>query len=397
MKKFVSVSDSVKWVGVVDQDMKKFHGEELSIPSGTTYNSYLIRDEKIALVDTVIHAFGEQWLELLKEEINLNKIDYIIMNHNEPDHSGALVQLMKEIPDTPIYCTQMGKEIIEAYYGKSYNFNIVKTGDKLNLGKNEITFVEMKMLHWPDSMMSYLNGENILFSNDAFGQHYGANGLFNDMVDQNTLEYECLKYYACILTPFSKILERKLEEVISLGLPIDVICPSHGVIWRDNPMQIVEKYSKWCRSYKEDVVVIAYDTMWESTKKMAESIADGIREVKPEYEIILTNSAKNSENDIVTDMFRASAILFGSSTINNGILPSMAALLEGVKGVNFQDKKVAAFGSYGWNGKSLAVLNEELSKTKMTLASDGLKVKWNLNSSTREECMTFGREFAEKL
>ena len=356
------------------------------------------QDEKIALVDTVIHAFGEQWLELLKEEIDLKTIDYIIMNHNEPDHSGALVQLMKEIPDTPIYCTQMGKEIIEAYYGKSYNFNIVKTGDKLSLGKNEITFVEMKMLHWPDSMMSYLDGENILFSNDAFGQHYGANGLFNDMVDQNTLEYECLKYYACILTPFSKILERKLDEVISLGLPIDVICPSHGVIWRDNPMQIVEKYSKWCRSYKEeDVVVITYDTMWDSTKKMAESIADGIREVKPEYEIILTNSAKNSENDIVTDMFRASAILFGSSTINNGILPSMAALLEGVKGVNFQDKKVAAFGSYGWNGKSLAVLNEELSKTKMTLVNEGLKVKWNLNSATREECMAFGKDFAEKL
>lgn len=397
MKKFVSLTESVKWVGVVDQDMKKFHGEELSIPFGTTYNSYLIRDEKVALVDTVIHAFSEQWIELLKEEIDLKEIDYIIMNHNEPDHSGALVSLMKEIPDTPIYCTQMGKEIIEAYYGTNFNLNIVKTGDKLSLGKQELTFVEMKMLHWPDSMMTYIDKDKLLFSNDAFGQHYGANGLFNDLVDQTVLAYECLKYYACILTPFNKILERKLDEVLALNLPIDMICPSHGVIWRDNPIQIVEKYSKWCRNYKEDLVVIAYDTMWDSTKKMAESIADGIREVRPDYEIILTNSAKTSENDIITDMFRASAILFGSSTINNGILPSMSALLEGVRGVNFQDKKVAAFGSYGWNFKSIPVLNEELDRTKLTRINDGLKVKWNLNKHSREECVEYGREFAKQL
>lgn len=397
MKKFVDINSSVKWVGVVDQDMKKFHGEELSIPSGTTYNSYLIRDEKTVLVDTVIHAFSEEWLEHLKREIDLKEIDYIVMNHSEPDHSGALVQLMKEIPNTPIYCTEKGREIIEAYYGGNYKYNIVKTGDKINIGSREVIFVEMKMLHWPDSMMSYLTGDNILFSNDAFGQHYGANGLFNDMVDQSVLEYECLKYYACILTPFSKILKMKLEEVGGLNLTIGTICPSHGVIWRDNPMQIVEKYSKWCDDYMEDRVVIAYDTMWHSTKKMAESIADGIREARPDLEILLFNSAKNSENDIITEMFRSSAILFGSSTINNGILPSIASLLEGVRGVNFQKKVVAAFGSYGWNGKSLPLLNEELGKTKMQVVNEGIKVKWNLDDETRKQCMDFGREFAKEI
>jgi len=397
MKKFVSISESAKWVGVIDQDMKKFHGEELSIPNGTSYNSYLVRDEKTVLIDTVIQAYSEQWINLLKEEIDLNDIDYIIMNHNEPDHSGGLVQLIKEIPDTPVYCTAKGKEIIEAYYGENFNFRVVKSGDTLDLGTKKITFVEMKMLHWPDSMMSYLDGDNILFSNDAFGQHYGAHALFNDKVNQDILNYECLKYYACILTPFSRLIDAKLKEVLAMNLPINAICPSHGVIWRDNPTQIIEKYAKWCKNYKEDVVVLAYDTMWNTTKKMAEAIADGIREVKPDYDVILLNSAKVNESEVLTDMFKAKGILFGSSTINNGILPSMAALIEGVKGINFQDKKVGAFGSYGWNFRSLTVLNEELDKTKMTRINDGIKVNWNLNPTSRQECIEYGREFARNL
>ncbi len=395
MKKFVSVSASVKWVGVVDQDMKKFHGEELSIPSGTTYNSYLIRDEKIALVDTVIHAFGEQWMELLKEEIDLNKIDYIIMNHNEPDHSGALVQLMKEIPDTPIYCTQMGKEIIEAYCGKSYNFNIVKTGDKLSLGKNEITFVEMKMLHWPDSMMAYLNGENILFSNDAFGQHYGANGLFNDMVDQNTLEHECLKYYACILTPFSKILEKKLEEVISFGLPIDIICPSHGVIWRDNPMQIVDKYYEWAQSYNENSVVIIYDTMYDATKKMAEAIGEGLEKSNIKYKMF--NAATTDRSDLITEIFKAKGIIVGSCTVNNHVLSSISALLDELKALKFKSKISAAFGSYGWSGESAGIINKKFEDMGLSVVVPPLKFQYQPTAEALRMGVELGESFAKNM
>ncbi len=398
MKKFTTINDGVKWVGVVDQDMKKFHGEELSIPFGTSYNSYLVRGEKTALIDTVIRAFSEEWVERLKEEIDLKKIDYVIMNHSEPDHSGSLIQLIKEIPDVPIYCTQIGKEIIESYYGKNrFNFNIVKTGDSLSLGNKTLHFVEMKMLHWPDSMMTYLEEDKILFSNDAFGQHYGANELFNDISDQEVLWYEALKYYACIITPYSRVLKKKLEEVEAMNLDIGMICPSHGVIWRENPAQIIKKYSEWCDNYKESQIVIAYDTMWESTRKMAEGIADGIRQVKPNIKIKLYNTAKNSENDVLTEIFRSQGFLLGSSTINSGILPSVAALLEGIKGLNFQDKRVSTFGSYGWNPKSIAILNEELSKTKLELIGEGLKVKWNLDEDDREECIRYGIEFAKQL
>ncbi|WP_320047595.1 MBL fold metallo-hydrolase [uncultured Ilyobacter sp.] len=397
MKDFVQLSDGVTWTGAIDQDMKKFHGEELSIPNGTSYNSYLVRDEKTVLIDTVIYKKGYEWLFKLKKEIDLKEIDYIVMNHSEPDHSGGLLELMREIPDTPIVCTEKGVEILKKYYGKNWNFQPVKTGDKLNIGSKELIFVEMKMLHWPDSMLTYLTEENILFSNDAFGQHYANYGLFNDMADQDQLNYECMKYYACILNPFSGILKNKLEEVLALDLKIDMICPSHGVIWRDNPLQIIQKYLKWCNSYSESQVTIVYDTMWESTRKMAESIAEGISDVRQDLRVKLYNSGKNSENDIATEIFRSEGFLLGSSTINNGVLPYMAALTESIKGLKFRDKKVGAFGSYGWNGKSLDILNQSLDEMGLERISDGVKTMWNLDDEDREKCIEFGREFAKSL
>ncbi|WP_321329663.1 MBL fold metallo-hydrolase [uncultured Ilyobacter sp.] len=397
MKDFVQVSDSVTWTGVIDQDMKKFHGEELSIPNGTSYNSYLVKDEKTVLIDTVIYKKGYEWVSKLKKEIDLKEIDYIVMNHSEPDHSGGLLELMREIPETPIVCTEKGMEILKKYYGKNWNFQTVKTGDKLNIGSKELIFVEMKMLHWPDSMLTYLTEENILFSNDAFGQHYANYGLFNDMADQDQLNYECMKYYACILTPFSGILKNKLEEVLALDLKIDMICPSHGVIWRDNPLQIVQKYLKWCNSYSESQVTIVYDTMWESTRKMAESIAEGISDVRQDIRVKLYNSGKNSENDIATEIFRSEGFLLGSSTINNGVLPSMSALMESIKGLKFTDKKVGAFGSYGWNGKSLDIINQGLDEMQLERISDGIKTMWNLDDEDHEKCKEFGREFANSL
>lgn len=397
MKKFVQLSDSVTWTGVIDQDMKKFHGEELSIPNGTSYNSYLVKDEKTVLIDTVIYKSGYNWVSELKKEIDLKEIDYIVMNHSEPDHSGGLLELMREIPDTPIICTEKGVEILKKYYNKNWNFQPVKTGDKLNIGSKDLIFMEMKMLHWPDSMLTYLTGDNILFSNDAFGQHYANYGLFNDMADQDKLNYECMKYYACILNPFSGILKNKLEEILALDLRIDMICPSHGVIWRDNPLQIVQKYIKWCNSYSESQITIVYDTMWESTRKMAESIAQGITDVRQDIKVKLYNSGKNSENDIATEIFRSEGFLLGSSTINNGILPSMAALVESIKGLKFKDKKVGAFGSYGWNGKSLDILNQELDETGLERITDGMKTMWNLDDEDREKCYEFGRNFANAL
>ena len=239
------ITNKVTWVGKVDWELTSFHGPEYSTTKGSSYNSYLIRDEKTVLIDTVWQPYDKEFVHRLKKEIDLKEIDYIIINHSEIDHSGALVELMREIPETPIYCTANGEKILRGHFHKDWNFVNVKTGDTLEIGESTLTFVEIPMLHWPDSMMTYMSGENILFSNDAFGQHYATESLFNDTADQDELYGEAIKYYANILTPFSRFVTRKVNEVLSLELPLDLICTSHGVIWKDRPEQIIEQYLEW--------------------------------------------------------------------------------------------------------------------------------------------------------
>jgi anaerobic nitric oxide reductase flavorubredoxin len=297
----IKVTENVSWVGKVDWELRTFHGEEYSTHKGSTYNAYLVRDEKTVLIDTVWDPFAKEFVANLAKEIDLKKIDYIIANHGEPDHSGALVELLKEIPGTPVYCTANAVKSLKGQYHEDWNFQVVKTGDKLNLGSKEITFLEAPMLHWPDSMFCYLSGDNILFSNDAFGQHYASEFMFNDLVDQNELYVEAIKYYANILTPFSKLVDRKINEVIALDLPLSMICPSHGVIWRKDPLQIVTQYQQWAQDYQENQVTILYDTMWNGTRKTAEAIAEGIRSADPEVAVKLYNTARTDKNDIITE------------------------------------------------------------------------------------------------
>ena len=385
------ISDTVNWVGKIDWELKKFHGDEYSTHKGSSYNSYLIRDEKTVLIDTVWKPFSKEFVANLKKEIDLNKIDYIIANHSEIDHSGALADLMEEIPNTPIYCTKNGAKIIKGHHHKDWNFVEVKTGDTLDIGKNKLVFVEARMLHWPDSMMTYMSGENILFSNDAFGQHYASELMYNDKVDNDELYDEAIKYYANILTPFSKFVVSKIEEVVALNIPIDMICPSHGIIWRDNPIQIITKYMEWAKSYQENQVTIVYDTMWNGTRRMAEAIAEGIRSKDNDIDVKLFNCAKRDKNDIITEVFKSKMILVGSSTINNGILTAAAGILEMIKGLKFTNKKAAAFGSYGWSGESIKIITEQLKEAKFDVVNDGIKELWNPDEEALERCREFGR------
>lgn len=391
------MTDKVTWVGKIDWELESFHGDEYSTDRGSSYNSYLVRDEKTVLIDTIWEPYAEEFIENLKKEIDLKDIDYIIANHSEIDHSGALPLLMKEIPGTPIYCTANGAKIIKAHFHEDWNFVEVKTGDTLNIGKNTFTFVEARMLHWPDSMMSYLSGENILFSNDAFGQHYASDLMYNDLVDQGELFQEAIKYYANILTPFSALVKMKIEEILSFELPLDMIATSHGIIWRDNPAQIVLKYMEWAQAYQENQITIVYDTMWNATRKMAEAIAEGIRSVDSTVTVKLFNASKTDKNDVITELFKSKAFLFGSSTVNKGIMHATGGLLEMIKGIGFKNKKVAAFGSYGWSGEHLAVLEEGLRKTKLDLIEPGIRVLWNPDEEAKKECFEFGKSFAEKL
>lgn len=391
------INDTVTWVGKIDWELKQFHGNELSTDKGSSYNSYLIKDEKTVLIDTVWTPFTTEFITNLKKEVDIQKIDYIVMNHSEVDHSGALVELMKEIPNTPIYCTKNGVRILKGLYHQDWNFVEVKTGDILDIGKHKLTFIEAPMLHWPDTMFTYLSGENILFTNDGFGQHYASELMYNDKVDQSELYYEALKYYANILAPFNRQVSKKIEEILNLNLPIDMICPSHGIIWRDNPMQIVNKYAEWANEYAENQITIIYDSMWNATRRMAECITEGITSNNKDVIVKIINSGKTDKNDVIVEAFKSKIILLGSSTINNGILASTASILEMIKGFKFKGKKGAAFGSYGWSGESIKLITEELEKSGINTINSGIRELWTPDEEALERCRDFGKNIAEEL
>lgn len=388
---------NVFWVGKVDWELRKFHGQEYSAHRGTSYNSYLVRDDKTVLIDTVWDPFGKEFIENLKQTIDLKKIDYIVANHAEVDHSGSLDELMKHIPETPIYCTANGVKSLKGHFHKDWNFIPVRTGEKLLLGQRELVFIEAPMLHWPDSMFCYLTKDNILFSNDAFGQHYATELLYNNLVDQAELFQECIKYYANILTPFSNLVEKKINEFMSLNLPLEMICTSHGVVWKDNPSQIVQKYLEWSKNYKENQVTIVYDTMWNGTRTMAEAIAQGIESADDRVVCKLFNISRSDKNDVVTEVFKSKALLVGSPTINRGILSAVAGFLEEIRGLKFKEKKGAAFGTYGWSGESVKMISANLEEAGFELLSEGIKSLWNPDEEALKECVKFGEEIASQM
>ncbi|MBP5561407.1 MAG: flavodoxin domain-containing protein [Muribaculaceae bacterium] len=391
------LTEHVTWVGKVDWELKHFHGEELSTHRGTSYNAYLVKDEKTALIDTVWGPYDREFVARLKEVVDLHDIDYIVMNHNEVDHSGALVELLREIPGTPIYCTAKGEAILRGHYHEDWNFVKVKSGDTLSLGALTLTFIEAPMLHWPDTMFTHLSGDNILFSNDGFGQHFAAESLYADTVPTEALLYEAEKYYANIIAPFSPMAARKLKELADSPLAIDMICPSHGLIWRKDLNIILEKYAQWSNAYQENQVTIIYDTMWQSTRLMAEAIAQGLTEAAPDVTVKLMNAALDDKNDVLTEMFHSRAFLIGSPTINNGYSHAIAGLLEMAKGLKLKNKKAAAFGSYGWSGEAVKQLTERLAACGYELLDDGIRTPWVPDNDALVACRAYGAALADKL
>lgn len=373
-----AVKGNVSWIGYIDWELQHFHGDDYSIINGSSQNAYLIEEEKTVLMDTVWTPHRFDFVENLKKEIDLKKIDFIVANHGECDHSGSLTTILEEIPDVPIYCTENAVKSIEGQYGKrGWNFHVVKTGDSLDIGNGKkLIFLEMRMLHWPDSMATFLTGDNILFSMDAFGQHYAVEELFNDKANQCVLMKEAMKYYANIIAPFAPILRKKLEEITALNLPIEMIAPSHGAIWRENPMQIVEKYAEWAQDYQEDQVTIAFDTMWEGTTKIAYSIAEEIHRQSPDTVVKVFNISKSDKNEVMTEVFKSKAIAVGSPTVANSILSPVAGWLEFLKQLKFKKKKAAAFGCYGWSGESVKVLQESLKGAGFSVIPENIRAEW---------------------
>lgn len=393
MKKLVK--NNVYLVGIMDWELESFHGAEYSINHGSSQNAYLIKEEKTVLIDTVWKPHSTEFIDNLEKEIDLKDIDFIVANHGEIDHSGSLPALMDKIPNTPIYCTANGvKSLTGQFHHPEWNYQVVKTGDSIDIGNGKkLIFVEMKMLHWPDSMATYMTGDNILFSNDAFGQHFAVEELFNDMADQCRLWEEALKYYANILNPFSSLVKKKIEEIQALNIPIDMIATSHGSIWRDNPMQIVEKYYEWSQNYQEDQITVVYDTMWEGTKQLAHKISAEIAQISPNTRVKIFNISKTDKNDIMTEVFNSKAIAVGSPTVGGNVLSSVGGWLEFLKELKFKNKKAAVFGCYGWSGEGTKVLRERLTNAGFSVVEPEVKCLWN----PEEEDFNRAAEIAKAL
>jgi flavorubredoxin len=389
----IQISEGIYDVGVIDWNIRDFHG--YSTHKGTTYNAYLIVDEKIALVDTVKKKFADQLLDNIAEIVDPKKIDYVISNHTEMDHSGGLPRVMHRIgEDTPIICSKMGQKNLSMHFAQSWRYNPVKTGDTLDLGRRTLTFMESRMVHWPDSMFTYVKEEGILFSSDGFGQHFASFDKFDDQVGDAIMPH-AKKYFANILMLYAPLILKLVDKIAEMGIPIRMICPDHGVIWRENPAKIIEAYGEWSRQSAKQKAVIIYDTMWHSTEEMALAIAGGIREAG--IQVLPMKLRDWHRSDIMTEVLDAGAVVVGSPTLNNGLFPTVSDMLTYMKGLKPQNKLAAAFGSYGWSGESVKLINQEFEAMKLTPIDEGLKVQYVPTKEHLAACREYGRKIGRAM
>ena len=391
----VEILKNIFWVGVVDWNRRYFHGFTYSTHRGTTYNSYLIVDEKTALIDTVYGSFAGEMIEKIKEVIDPSTIDYVVANHVETDHSGALSELLKVAPHATVVGTAQCQRGLQKHYFGDWKFQEVTTGDEINLGERKLQFIKAPMLHWPDSMFTYIEEEALLLPNDAFGQHIATSKRFDDEIDQNVLMDEATKYYANILWPFSQLVIKKIEELQKLGLRIDMIAPSHGIIWRSNKMTIVESYLRWASGEAKRRVLVVYDTMWGSTEKMAKAIVEGIS--NKGVEAMLFRLPFSDRGDILKELLEAKGIVIGSSTINNGVLPTVAPFLEELAGLKPRSKVAAVFGSYGWGGGAVKSIETKLGNAGIEIVAPSLTAQWVPDEDDLKKCIELGEAIATNV
>lgn len=396
--KTVEIKPNIHWVGAVDWAIRDFHG--YVTPEGTTYNNYLIMDEQVTLVDMVKDTFAWVTIENIKELVDPSKIKNIVINHIEPDHASGLGELMTLVPDATIYVTNKGKKGLDRHFDTSkWKFNIVKTGDTLNTGKHTLTFLETPMLHWPDSMMTYVKEAKLLISQDAFGQHLATASRFDDefieISSSAKLDEAVVEYYANILMPFGALIEKKLAEVQDLGLEIDMIAPDHGVIWRKDAEGILQRYLDLAGGKANLSVSIIYDTMWHSTERMTLPLMQGIKDEGVECNVIKLRATPLSV--AIKEFWKSRGCLIGSPTLNNILYPSVAEFLTHLRGLRPKNRIAGAFGSYGWGGGAVKEAYAELNRMKLETFEPGVQVLYKPSKEDEMSCYEFGKEFARKV
>jgi len=389
----VKIADGIFSVGVADWNIRDFHG--YSTYQGTTYNAYLILDDKITLIDTVKKEFGDQLLANISAIVDPKKIDYMISNHTEMDHSSSLPRVMHRIgEDKPLYCSKMGQKNLSKHYSQEWNYQPVENLQTLSLGKRTVTFMETRMLHWPDSMFTYVNEDKLLFSSDAFGQHYAGPEKFDDQIGEDIFPH-AKKYFANILMPYAPLILKLVDTVTEMGLQIDTICPDHGIIWRKDPSKIINAYVEWSKMAPKRKAVVIYDTMWHSTETMAEVIVGALIDEGVNAKPMHLRSCHRS--DIMTEVLDAGAIIVGSPTLNNNIFPTIVDVLTYMKGLKPLNKIAASFGSFGWSGESVKLITKALEEMKFDIIDPGVRLQYVPDEKGLAACAALGKKIAEAL
>jgi len=389
----IEIAKDMYWVGVIDWNIRDFHG--YSTYEGTTYNAYLIMDEKVTLIDTVKKDFADVLIGNIGQIVDPKKIDYVISNHTEMDHSGGLARIMHRVgEDKPLYCSKMGHKNLSKHFPQKWNYQPVEDGGEMSIGKRTLAFMETRMLHWPDSMFTYAKEDKILFSSDAFGQHYAALDRFDDQVGDAIMPH-ARKYFANILLLYAPLILKLVDKVKGMGLALDMVCPDHGIIWRQDPMKIISAYVEWSEQKPKRKAIVVYDTMWHSTEKMAEAIVAALGREGVDAKPMHLRSCHRS--DIMTEVLDAGAVIVGSPTLNNGLFPTVSDFLTYMKGLKPINKVGAAFGSYGWSGEAVKLLNKELEEMKFKVVDPGLRVQYVPDEKGIEACHELGKRIAQEL
>ncbi|MGD9578180.1 MAG: FprA family A-type flavoprotein [Syntrophorhabdus sp.] len=396
--KSVEIKPDIYWVGAIDWAVRDFHG--YITPYGTTYNNYLIKDEQVTLVDSVKHDFASTTLANIKALVDPTKIVNLIINHIEPDHASGISEIMSVMPQAVIYISERGKKGLERYVDTSgWTIKTVKSGDSLKTGKYTLSFLETPMLHWPDSMVTYVKEAKLLISQDAFGQHLATAQRFDDEFlgchSLFELEDAVKDYYANILMPFGQLIKAKIAEIVKMGLEIDMIAPDHGIIWRGNPGRILQMYSDMADGKADLSVSIIYDTMWHSTEMMTVPIMEGIKEEGVACRVVKLRATPTSI--AIKEFWKSRGTLIGTPTINNVMFPSVAEFLYHLGGLRPKNRLMGAFGSYGWGGGGVKEATDAIKKMGLEMVEPGLQIIYKPTDEDKVKCYEFGREFARKV
>jgi flavorubredoxin len=389
----VKISNNVYWVGAVDWNIRDFHGYQTK--RGSTYNAYLVMSEKPTLIDTVKAPFKTEMMARIQSVLDPKDIEIIVSNHAEMDHTGCLPEVMAEIKPEAVYASAMGAKVLKELFTLPQEIIPVKDEDSLSLGNMNLTFLETRMVHWPDSMFSYLEDDQLLFSQDGFGMHYASSERFDGSIPQDILEYEAATYYANILLPYSPLVAKLIHRVTTYGLNIRIIAPDHGPIWRKNPQWIIQKYVEWSAQKPTAKAVIVYGSMWHSTELMARAIAEGLACQGIHVKFMCMDCYHRS--DVMYELLDAGAVIMGSSTLNNNLLPQMADILTYMKGLKPRNLMGFAFGSYGWSGEAAVQIDAVMKEMGIEITGEPLRVKNVPNETIRQECYARGEALGEKI